>query len=173
MKTESALSLLAELLTDLRQVQMQLVRWLPVLAERANHPGLRYLVGKHVGESSEHLGRLEQFFIQHDTSPVDGVSKAIELIIDHSNANIPDGGDPDRSDLILMIQMLRVEQFEITSYEIVARIAEQLGFDADTEMLLEFLAERDKAASILRDLQSEMIRNAFPTQVRPEAIFAD
>lgn len=173
MKAESALSLLTELLTDLRQVQLQLVRWLPVLAARVNHPGLRHLVGKHAAESAVHLERLERFFALHHTRPIEGISKAIKFIIDDSDENIPHLDDPDRTDLVLMIQMLRVEQFEITSYEIVARVAEQLGFADDTAMLLEFLAERDMAASILRDLQSEMIKNAFPTEIRPDPLFSE
>jgi ferritin-like metal-binding protein YciE len=173
MKAESALSLLTELLTDLRQIQLQLVRWLPAVAARVTHPGLRHLIGKHAAESAAHLERLEHFFALHNIRPVEGISKAIKLIIDDSDESIPDLGDPDRSDLVLMIQMMRVEQFEITSYEIVARVAEQLGFADDTEVLLEFLAERDMAASILRDLQSEMIKNAFPTEIRPDPLFSD
>lgn len=173
MNADSALHLLNGLLTDLRQVQVQLVRWLPILAARVNHPGLRHLVKKHTSESSAHLLRLDQFFTRHDTSPAEGTSKAIKLMIDDSNDYIPDIDDPDRSDLILMIQMLRIEQFEITSYEIVARIAEKLGFEEDTQMLLEFLAARDAAASILRDLQSNLLENAFPMETRASPVFAE
>lgn len=173
MNAESARNLLTELLTDLRQIQIQLVRWLPVLAARVNHPGLRHLIVKHAAESATHLDRLDQFFSFHDASPAEGISKAIKLIIDDSDDNIPHIGDPDRSDLVLMIQMLRVEQFEITSYEIVVRVAEQLGYAEDARMLLTFLIERDAAASILRDLQSQMIQNAFPTETRPDPLFVE
>ncbi|MBX3743626.1 MAG: DUF892 family protein [Akkermansiaceae bacterium] len=173
MKAESALSLLTELLTDLRQVQIQLVHWLPTFAARVNHPGLRHLIGKHGAESSAHLVRLDGLFSLHDAIPEEGISKAFKLIIDGSDNEFPGNADPDQSDLISLIQMLRIEQFEITYYEIVARVAEQLGFSDDTVMLQEFLAERDSAASILRDLQSEMLKNAFPTQIPPEPLFPD
>jgi len=138
-----------------------------------SHSGLRHLITKRVSESTGHLERLEQFFDLHHTSPAEGISKVIDLIIFDSDENIPHLDDPARSDFILLIQVLRVEQYEIAYYEIVVKVAEQLGYIGEAEMLTEFLAERDNSADILRKLQSEMIRNAFPTEIRPEPPFQD
>ncbi|RYD35846.1 MAG: DUF892 family protein [Verrucomicrobiaceae bacterium] len=170
MQNPSALALLTELVTDLLQIQLQLIKWLPVLSDRANHPGLRHLIGKHVDQSRAHAGRLHEFFTARDATPVTGISQAIKLIIEDSgNKNSP--ADPDRADLLHTIQILRVEQFEITSYEIVARVADQLGFEMESGMLLEFLAERDASASVLRDLQGDLLNHAFPTVVGPPPPF--
>lgn len=110
------------------------------------------MIGKHASESLAHLDRINQFFALHNARSVEGLLKAIKLIIDDPDGNIPDIGDPDRSDLVLMIQVVRVEQFETRSYEIVARVAEQLGFAEDTEMLLEFFCRTGCVRCNLRTL---------------------
>lgn len=169
----SAFNLLTELFTDLRHIQIQLLNWLPTYSLRVNHPGFRHLVAKHIQDSSIHLRHIDDFFSRNQTDPVEGVSRAIKLIIDDSDANVPKAEDSDRSDLLLLLQFLRVEQFEITSYEIVARVADQVGYSDEAEMLVEFLAARDASASILRDLQSELIRNTFPLEIEPLPLFPE
>ena len=171
MKSNTALDLLIELFTDIRQIQIQLIHWLPNLIPRVHHAGLRHLVAKHASDSSEHLIMLDQFFQRHEAIPVDGLSKAIGLIINEPHAGGSDFRDPDRSDLRLLIQFLRIEQFEITSYEIVAKVADQLGYSEDADMLVEFIGERDSSAEILRELQGEMLKNAVPIETKPDPFF--
>jgi ferritin-like metal-binding protein YciE len=172
MKTTTALDLLSGLLTDLYQMQLQLSLWLPDFSQKATHRGLRHIIGKHYTETRRHVDELAQFFSRYEVEAAEGPSRAINVIINEVDASLLSTDDPERRDLLLLIHFLQIEQFEITSYEIVARVAEQLGYEMESEMLADFLGERDASAGILKQLQVEMLHIAFPTDIVPDPIFS-
>lgn len=171
MTTTSAFKLLSDLMTDLCQMQIQLSAWLPSFAERARHRGLKHLIGKHRTETVAHLEKLAGFFDRNQVTAAEGAFKPMSVIIDQVDRSLAGERDPEAQDLLMLIHFLRIEQFEITSYEIVARVADQLGYAAETELLIDFLAERDASAAILRELKIEMLQLAFPTETKPKPIF--
>ena len=173
MPTVSAIELLLGQLEDLHHAETQLGVSMHSLSSVASHPGLRHMMVRHLGEIERQKERIAQILTHHGRRLYPGRSVEIEALVDAARKRLEAAPDVETVDLVLVIGCIRIDHYEMGSYEVAASIAEQLGLHAESEMLAECLAERDGSAEILRKLQAEILKLAFPTEVVPEPIFED
>ena len=173
MTVTSAIELFLNQLRELYRAETQLGVSLQSLATLANHRSLRHMIVRHLVEIDRQKERIEKIFLRYDIAPPSDLSLEMKTLVDGGKAQLSTAPSVETRDLLLIVHCLRIEQYEMSAYEITARLAEQLGLLAEAEMLAECLAERDASAEILKKLQTEILRLAFPTEIAPKPIFQD
>ncbi|RYZ66612.1 MAG: DUF892 family protein [Proteobacteria bacterium] len=170
---DSALGLFLGQLHDLYRAETQLGVSLETLATLANHRSLRHMIVKHLAEIDLQKERIVSIFRSYGiTAPLIGNNERLPLI-EMDQDRLTAAPSLETRDVLLIVQCMKIDQYEIAAYETTARLAEQLGLITEAEILAECLAERDSSAEILRKLQAEILRLAFPTEIDPDPIFHD
>src|ERR1043165_2402459 len=103
-------------LRDIYYAENQIVKALPDMIEKANDSGLKQAFQNHLGETKNHIVRVEQVFKMHGVD-VKGVScPAIDGIIKEATEIAGEVEDKRVLDAALIAAAQAVEHYEITRY---------------------------------------------------------
>jgi ferritin-like metal-binding protein YciE len=131
-------------LRDIYYAEKQIVKALPDMIDKASDPALKQGFQAHLGETKNHVTRLEQVFKLHgveakgvDCPAIDGILKEADEL----------AGDTDKKvlDAALIAAAQAVEHYEMTRYGSLIAWAKQLG-RADCASLLQQNLEEEKKA---------------------------
>ena len=146
-------------LKDMLDAERQLVEALGKQAEESNRPELRKAFESHREQTQNQAERLEQVFEsleeQAETEECAGIRG---LIQEHDNFQEEDPS-PDILDIFNTEAALKVERYEITSYEGLVRLAQEMGHRKAVQLLKQNLKEEQ---------QTERKMEAFSKKLKPE-----
>src|SRR5437588_2590546 len=146
-------------LKDMLDAERQLVEALGKQAEVSNRPELRKAFESHREQTQNQAERLEQVFEsleeQAETEECAGIRG---LIQEHDNFQEEDPS-PDILDIFNTEAALKVERYEITSYEGLIRLAQQMGHRKVVQLLNQNLKEEQQTAKKME---------AFGKKLKPE-----
>jgi ferritin-like metal-binding protein YciE len=132
-------------LRDIYYAENQIVKALPDMIEKATDPSLKQGFQTHLGETRNHVKRLEQVFNIHGVE-VSGVDcPAIDGIIEEANDVAGEVDDKHVLDAALIAAAQAVEHYEMTRYGTLIAWAKQLG-RSDCASLLQQNLDEEKAA---------------------------
>ena len=132
-------------LKDIYYAENQILKALPDMIEKATDTGLKQGFQAHLGETKNHVARLEQVFKQHGVE-IEGVDcPAIDGIIEETKDIIGEVDDKQVLDAALIAAGQAVEHYEMTRYGTLIAWAKQLG-RPDCAALLEQNLKEEKAA---------------------------
>jgi ferritin-like metal-binding protein YciE len=132
-------------LRDIYYAENQIVKALPDMIEKATDSGLKLAFQAHLGETKNHVARVEQVFKMHGVE-VKGVDcPAIDGIIDEANDVAGEVDDKKVLDAALIAAAQAVEHYEMTRYGTLVAWAKQLGRN-DCATVLQQNLEEEKAA---------------------------
>jgi ferritin-like metal-binding protein YciE len=132
-------------LRDIYYAEKQIEKALPEMMEKASDPGLKQAFQSHLGETRNHVKRVEQVFKLRGVD-VKGVNcPAIDGIIDEAEEVAGEVDDKRVMDAALIAAAQAVEHYEMTRYGTLVAWAKQLG-RADCASLLQQNLEEEKAA---------------------------
>lgn len=131
-------------LQDIYYAEQQITKALPKMIEKATDPQLKQGFQTHLGETKNHVTRLEQVFQMHGESPKAVKCPAIDGIIDEAQEIMGDASDPEVLDAAALAAAQAVEHYEITRYGTLIAWARQLGRD-DCAAVLRQTLEEEKA----------------------------
>ena len=132
-------------LRDIYYAEKQIVKALPDMIEKATDPQLRQAFQSHLGETKNHVKRVEQVFKMHGVD-IQGVDcPAIDGIIEEANDVAGEVDDEKVMDAALIAAAQAVEHYETTRYGTLIAWAKQLG-RSDCASVLEQNLEEEKAA---------------------------
>jgi ferritin-like metal-binding protein YciE len=137
--------LLVHELKDLYSAEKQLLKALPKMAKAAEHSELRQALEDHLGETEEHVGRLEKMFDELHVAMRAPKCKAMEGLIEEGRDVLEEDMEGDVRDAAIICAAQRVEHYEIAGYGCARTFARMLGHDAMADMLQQTLDE-EKAA---------------------------
>jgi ferritin-like metal-binding protein YciE len=132
-------------LRDLYSAEQQLVQALPDMVSAATSKQLAEAIESHLGETREHVSRLEQVFESAGLTPESEHCDGMEGLIKEGSEVAEAKGDGDARDAALIGAAQRVEHYEIAAYGTVRTLAEQLGHDDAVELLSKTLDEESAA----------------------------
>jgi ferritin-like metal-binding protein YciE len=136
--------LFAHTLQDIYYAENQIVKSLPNMIEKATDSALIQGFQKHLGETKNHVKRLEQVFKMHGVE-VKGVDcPAIDGIIEEANDIAGEIDDKTVLDAALIAAAQAVEHYEMTRYGTLIAWAKQLG-RADCASVLQQTLDEEKA----------------------------
>jgi ferritin-like metal-binding protein YciE len=130
-------------LKDLYSAENQLIKALPKMAQAATAPKLKAGFKKHLGQTKEHVRRLERIFKSMEEGPHGKHCNGMEgLIKEGSEAISEDPGD-EELDAALIAAAQHVEHYEMAGYGCVRTWARLLG-ERDAAKLLEKTFKEEK-----------------------------
>jgi ferritin-like metal-binding protein YciE len=132
-------------LQDLYYTEKSIVDALPDMISKATSPQLRAALESHLGETRNHVRRLEQVFQMIGAQPSTASCPAIDGIIKEANAIAGDVADTNVLDAALIAAAQTVEHYEMTRYGTLIAWAKTLGRSDCAQVLQQTLAE-EKAA---------------------------
>lgn len=134
-------------LQDIYYAEQQITKALPKMIEKVTDPQLRQAFQSHLGETKNHVTRVELVFKMHNESPKAATCPAIDGIISEAKEIMADASDPEVLDAAALAAAQAVEHYEITRYGTLAAWARQLGRN-DCASVLEQNLDEEKAADL-------------------------
>jgi ferritin-like metal-binding protein YciE len=132
-------------LRDIYYAERQLVQALPEMIAKATDPQLKQAFQAHLGETKNHVTRVEQVFKMHGTE-VKGIDcPAIDGIIEEAEEIAGEVEDKEVLNAALVAAGQAAEHYEITRYGTLIAWAKQLGRN-DCASVLQKNLDEEKAA---------------------------
>jgi ferritin-like metal-binding protein YciE len=132
-------------LRDVYYAEKQLVKALPEMADKASDAQLKQAFQAHLGETENHVARLEQVFKLHGTEAKGVDCPAIDGIIEEADDVSGEVEDKDVMNAALAAAAQAAEHYEISRYGTLIAWAKQLGRN-DCARILEQTLDEEKAA---------------------------
>ena len=143
---DSLKSLLTEQIKDMYDAEKRLTKAIPKLAKASTNEELIAALEEHLGETRNHVSRLEQVFELLEERAKGKPCKAMQGLIEEGDEHAKeDYDDDDLRDAMIIGSAQRVEHYEIAAYGTAIAHARLLELDDVVELLEETLAE-EKAA---------------------------
>jgi ferritin-like metal-binding protein YciE len=149
MQLQTLNDLFEEQVGDLYSAEKQLTEALPKLAAAASHDELRKAFEQHLGETHDHVQRLEEIFGQIGIPTPTKTCAAMQGLIREGQEMVSAQGDAAVRDAGLIGAAQRVEHYEIAAYGTVRTLADQLGLDDAKDLLDQTLDEESQADKLL------------------------
>jgi ferritin-like metal-binding protein YciE len=131
-------------LRDIYYAEKQIVQSLPEMIDKATDSQLKQNFQAHLGETKNHVTRLEQIFKLHGNAPRMVDCPAIDGIIDEAEEVAGEVEDKSVLDAALIAAAQAVEHYEITRYGTLVAWAKELGRH-DCAALLQQNLDEEKA----------------------------
>ena len=158
---ESLKKLYEEDLKDIYWAEKHLVKVLPKMAKAASSEELVKAFQDHLGQTQNHVARLEKVFTvsglkvaAKKCEGMEGLTKeGDEVVEDHDKGSVRDSG--------LIIAAQKVEHYEMAAYGSLRTLAQVMNFDDAAELLQETLDEEGEADKLLTSIAEKVNDEAF------------
>ena len=131
-------------LRDIYYAEKQIVQALPEMIDKSNDAQLKQGFQTHLGETKQHVMRLEQVFKLHGQEPRMVDCPAIDCILDEAEEVAGEVEDKSVLDAALIAAAQAVEHYEMARYGTLIAWAKELGRN-DCAALLQQNLDEEKA----------------------------
>jgi ferritin-like metal-binding protein YciE len=149
MQLQSLEDVLRHELQDLFDAEQQLLQALPKMAQAASSEELRSAFENHLGETRDHVQRLEEIFGQLGIGGTGESCEGMRGLIKEGEKTIATQGDPTAKDAALIAAAQRVEHYEIAAYGTARTLADELDLRDAQDLLDQTLDEEANADKLL------------------------
>ena len=132
-------------LRDIYYAEKQIEKALPDMIEKASDPTLKQAFKTHLGETQNHVKRVEQVFMMHGVEAKGVDCPAIDGILEEADDVAGEVDDKKVLDAALIAAAQAVEHYEMTRYGTLVAWARQLG-RADCASVLQQNLDEEKGA---------------------------
>jgi ferritin-like metal-binding protein YciE len=167
MKLTNLQDLYIEELKDLYSAETQILKALPKMAAAAVSPDLREAFDSHEHQTREQVRRLEQIFDKLATDARGKVCKGMQGLLAEGDEFLGEEPGPRVMDAGLISLAQRVEHYEIAGYGSVRSYAQELGLEAQAQLLQETLDEEGETDKRLTALAEQRGINASSVSASP------
>jgi ferritin-like metal-binding protein YciE len=165
--------LLIDKLQDLHNAETQVVKALPKMAEAAGNVELKAVFIVHLGQTKEHIERLERALDILNASPTGKTCYPMKSLVEESDEAINTLAPEAIRDANLIGAAQRVKHYEIAAYSTVCSVAEKLfenevaamlqltlDEECDTERHLTLLLEivNEAASSVVNEMEGASVK---------------
>jgi ferritin-like metal-binding protein YciE len=157
-----------EELKDLYSAETQLVKAIPKMANAAFSEDLRAGFEEHLGQTKEHVVRLEKILKALGESAKGKKCKGMEGLIKEGSEMIEEDPAPEELDAGLISAAQRVEHYEIAGYGCVSTYAKLLGEDQAVSLLKQTLEEEKETDKKLTELAGSINLEAAESEESEE-----
>ena len=155
---DSLKSLLVEQVKDLYDAEKRLTKAIPKLAKASSNEELGAALEEHLGETQNHVSRLEQVFELLDERAKSKPCKAMQGLIEEGDEHAKeDYDDDDLRDAMIIGSAQRVEHYEIAAYGTAIAHARLLELDDVVELFEATLAEEKAADQKLTEVAESVV----------------
>ena len=144
-------------LRDIYYAENQIVKALPDMIDKATDAGLKQGLQAHLGETKNHVKRLEQVFQMHGVNVTGDDCPAIDGNLEEADDVAGEVEDKAVLDAALIASGQAVEHYEITRYGTLIAWAKQLGRPDCASVLQQNLDEEKAADAKLTALAEQKV----------------
>jgi ferritin-like metal-binding protein YciE len=144
-------------LKDIYYAEKRIVGALPEMIEKATSPQLKSAFETHLGETKDHVRRVEQVFQMHGASPETVNCPAIDGILQEAEEVAGEVADKQVLDAALIAAAQAVEHYETTRYGTLIAWAKTLGRGDCANVLKANLAEEEAADKKLTQIAESSV----------------
>jgi len=144
-------------LRDMYYAEKKILRSLPGMVDKAGDRSLADRLTRHLGETRNHVTRLEQVFEMHGAAAKAIDCPAIDGILKEADAVTGDSDDREVRDAAIIAAAQAVEHYEIARYGTLIAWANQLGRSDCAAVLGETLKEEKAADRTLTDVAESRV----------------
>ena len=149
MELEHLMDLYVDELKDTYNAEKQLLRALPKMAKKAEHPELRQAFENHAAMTEEQVRRLETIFEDLKLPKRGKKCRGMEGLIEEGREMMEEEADPDVMDAAMIASAQRIEHYEIAAYGTLRTYAKQLGLQEHASLLQRTLDEEGETVKLL------------------------
>ena len=157
MELEHLMDLYVDELKDVYNAEKQLLRALPKMAKKAEHPELRQAFENHTVMTEEQVRRLETIFDDLKLPKRGKKCKGMEGLVEEGQEMMEEDADPDVMDAAMIASAQRIEHYEIAAYGTLRTYAKQLGLQEHARLLQTTLDEEGETDKLLTRLAESRI----------------
>ncbi len=173
MPNEGLRELYIDELKDLYSAEKQLVKALPKLAKAASSDELQSGFEEHLGQTKNHVQRLEQIFQALGEKPGGKKCKGMEGLVEEGSEAAEEGYEGAVLDAALIGAAQRVEHYEIAAYGTAIAFAELLEESEHVSLLNETLEEEKETDEKLTELSKDINSQANGSDEEAEDAIGD
>jgi ferritin-like metal-binding protein YciE len=144
-------------LRDIYYAEQQIVKSLPEMIDKAHDAQLKQGLQAHLGETKNHVKRLEEVFRLHGSDAKGVDCPAIDGIIEEAEDVAGDIADDQVLDAAIIAAAQAVEHYEITRYGSLIAWAKRLGRNDCANLLEQNLQEEKAADKKLTDIAESKV----------------
>jgi len=144
-------------LQDIYYAEKKIAKSLPTMIDKATDAQLKADFKHHLGETENHILRVEEVFKMHGVEPKAVNCPAIDGIIDEAEEVAGDVADKQVLDAALIAAAQAVEHYEMTRYGTLIAWAKLLGRPDCASVLAKNLAEEKNADTKLTKLAESKV----------------
>lgn len=142
-------------LKDLYNAENQLVKALPKLAKASESSELKAGFEEHLGQTKDHVERLERIFSKLGENPRGKKCKGMEGLVEEGSGAIEEYEGAVRDAALIGVAQ-RVEHYEIAGYGTVIAMAKHLGHSEHARLLEQTLEEEKETDAKLTSLSEKV-----------------
>ena len=157
MEIDTLQELLVEELKDLYSAEAQLLKAMPKMVKKAQHPQLKKAFETHLRETEGQVKRLDQVFEILGEKAKGKKCLAMEGLINEAKEHMSEDMEEDVMDAALIGMAQKIEHYEIAGYGTARTYAKQLGNKEVQRLLQQTLDEEGKTDKLLTQLAESSI----------------
>ncbi len=157
MEMETLQELFVEELRDLYSAEAQLLKAMPKMVKKAQHPELKKAFETHMRETENQVKRLDQIFENLGEKAKGKKCLAMEGLVNEAKEHMSEDMDEDVMDAALIGMAQKIEHYEIAGYGTVRTYAQLLGNKEVARLLQQTLDEEGKTDKLLTKLAESSI----------------
>jgi ferritin-like metal-binding protein YciE len=157
LKLNSLRDLFIEELRDLYSAETQLVKALPKMADAATDEQLKHAISTHLGQTKNHVTRLERIFEALDEKATGETCQAMAGLIKEGSEMAKAEGDSVVIDSGIIGAAQRVEHYEMAGYGTARSLAKRLGEEDVADLLQQTLDEEGDADQLLTEIAENLV----------------
>ena len=157
MEMETLQDLFVEELKDLYSAEAQLLKAMPKMVKKAQHPELKQAFETHMRETEGQVKRLDRIFDQLGEKAKGKKCLAMEGLVNEAKEHMSEDMDDDVMDAALIGMAQKIEHYEIAGYGTARTYAKLLGNREIQRLLQETLDEEGKTDKLLTKLAESSI----------------
>jgi ferritin-like metal-binding protein YciE len=147
---------------DIYSSEKLLLKAMPDLAQAAQNPRLKEAIQKHIGQTEEHVRRIEQLAQSLGFDPGGVTCEGTVGLVKEAKEHIEEFGSSPAGDAAIVACAQKNEHYEIANYGTAVTWAELLGFEDAIPLLEQTLQEEEETDDILTQLaESEVNQQAL------------
>ena len=155
---DSLKSLLVEQIKDMYDAEKRLTKAIPKLAKASTNEDLISALEEHLGETQNHVSRLEQVFELLEERAKAKPCKAMQGLIEEGDEHAKeDYDDDDLRDAMIIGSAQRVEHYEIAAYGTAIAHARLLELDDVVDLLEQTLGQEKAADEKLTEIAESVV----------------
>jgi ferritin-like metal-binding protein YciE len=155
---DSLRTLLVDQLKDIYDAEKRLTKAIPKLIKKSTHDELRSALEDHLGETEQHVSRLEEAFDHLDMPAKAKTCAGMKGLIEEGDEHVGEDYDDDGlRDAAIIGAAQRVEHYEIAAYGTAIAHARLLELDDVVNLLRETLDEEKAADKKLTEIAETVV----------------